>query len=114
MKDDPHQSERVGKLFAEGPVWVSLLVLKETYWLLHRVYKVHAETITKILADLLETEGVVIEEPFIVQAALERYLNKPRLGFSDCLVLEVSKARGHVPLLTFDRTLAKEEGAASA
>ncbi len=33
------------------------------------------------------------------------------LGFSDCLVLESARKAGHIPLGTFDRQLAKLEGA---
>jgi predicted nucleic acid-binding protein len=32
------------------------------------------------------------------------------LGFSDCLVLEVSRKAGHLPLGTFDRELGKLDG----
>jgi predicted nucleic acid-binding protein len=33
------------------------------------------------------------------------------LGFSDCLVLETARKAGHLPLGTFDRDLAKLDGA---
>jgi predicted nucleic acid-binding protein len=33
------------------------------------------------------------------------------LGFSDCLVLEIDRKAGHLPLGTLDRGLAKLEGA---
>jgi predicted nucleic acid-binding protein len=33
------------------------------------------------------------------------------LGFSDCLVLESARKAGHLPLGTFDRDLAKLDGA---
>jgi len=32
------------------------------------------------------------------------------LGFSDCLVLEIARKAGHLPLGTFDRGLAKLNG----
>jgi predicted nucleic acid-binding protein len=31
--------------------------------------------------------------------------------FSDCLILEIAKKAGHVPVGTFDREMAKLEGA---
>jgi predicted nucleic acid-binding protein len=46
-----------------------------------------------------------------VSAALQQYRRKPALSFSDCLVLEVAKKAGHLPLGTFDRALAKLEDA---
>jgi predicted nucleic acid-binding protein len=46
-----------------------------------------------------------------VTAALEQFRKRPALGFSDCLVLEISRKAGHLPLGTFDRNLAKLDGA---
>jgi predicted nucleic acid-binding protein len=36
---------------------------------------------------------------------------KISVSFSDCLVLEVARKVGHLPLGTFDRDLAKLDGA---
>jgi len=47
----------------------------------------------------------------IVARALEQYRARPALGFSDCLVLEIARKAGHLPLGTFDRGLARLEGA---
>lgn len=44
-------------------------------------------------------------------AALARFRARPALGLSDCLVLEVSRKAGHLPLGTFDRRLGRIEGA---
>jgi predicted nucleic acid-binding protein len=46
-----------------------------------------------------------------VAAALEHYQQRPALGFSDCLILEVARKVGHRPLATFDRDLGKLAGA---
>jgi predicted nucleic-acid-binding protein len=43
--------------------------------------------------------------------ALEQYRRRPALGFSDCLVLEVARKAGHLPLGTFHRNLSRLEGA---
>jgi predicted nucleic acid-binding protein len=45
-----------------------------------------------------------------VVAALGGYLKKPSVSFSDCLVIEVARKTGHLPLGTFDRDLAKLDG----
>jgi hypothetical protein len=44
-------------------------------------------------------------------AALAHYLERPAIGFSDCLVLEIARQAGHLPLGTFDRNLSKLDGA---
>ena len=38
------------------------------------------------------------------------FARRPALGFSDCLVLEVARKAGHLPLGTFDRRLARVDG----
>ena len=48
-----------------------------------------------------------LQDPEAVAAAVKRFRRRPGLGFSDCLVLEVARKAGHVPLGTFDRQLAK-------
>ena len=34
----------------------------------------------------------------------------PKVGLADCLILEVARKAGHLPLGTFDRELAKLDG----
>jgi len=50
-------------------------------------------------------------DAFVVRAALTHFRRKPSLGFSDCLILEVARAAGHVPMGTFARDLSKLAGA---
>ncbi|MFM8989278.1 MAG: hypothetical protein ACKOUS_06405, partial [Alphaproteobacteria bacterium] len=47
----------------------------------------------------------------VVAASLARFRARPALGFSDCLVLETARRAGHLPLGTFDRALARVDGA---
>jgi predicted nucleic acid-binding protein len=51
-----------------------------------------------------------VQDSETVAAALDHYRKKPSLGFSDCLVLEVARRAGHLPLGTFDREFAKLDG----
>ncbi len=59
---------------------------------------------------LLNHEQLAIQDPDVVTRALVEFRARPALGFSDCLVLEIARKAGHVPLGTFDRGLAKLEG----
>jgi predicted nucleic acid-binding protein len=56
---------------------------------------------------LLVHESLVLQDADVVSAALTQFRAKPALGFSDCLVLEIARKAGHLPLATFDKTLAK-------
>ncbi len=60
---------------------------------------------------LLIHERLVLQDANVVSAALSQFRAKPALGFSDCLVLEIARKAGHVPLATFDKALAKLSGA---
>jgi predicted nucleic acid-binding protein len=60
---------------------------------------------------LLNNPILALQDPEAVAGALERFRAKPALGFSDCLILELARKAGHLPLGTFDRNLARIEGA---
>jgi predicted nucleic acid-binding protein len=46
----------------------------------------------------------------VVTSALGRFRKYPALGFSDCLVVEIARKSGHLPMGTFDRGLARLDG----
>jgi len=100
---------------AEGFValgaWVSHLVLAETVWVLNVVYDLGPSEIATAVEMLLNHKDLTIQDAETVAAALDNYRKRPALGFSDCLVLEVARKAGHLPLGTFDRDLGKLEGA---
>lgn len=60
---------------------------------------------------LLNHEHLTIQDADVVSAALAHYRRHPRVDFSDCLVLEVARKAGHLPLGTFDHRLARLDGA---
>jgi predicted nucleic acid-binding protein len=60
---------------------------------------------------LLNHEHLTIQDADVVSAALELFRATPGLGFSDCLMAELARKAGHLPLGTFDRRLARVEGA---
>lgn len=109
-RDDRKQTAAAESFVSRG-AWVSTLVLMEATWVLAAVYGLtHAEIATAI--DMLSNHrDLTLQEPDSVAAALERYRSRPALGFSDCLILETARKAGHLPLATFDRNLAKLDGA---
>jgi predicted nucleic-acid-binding protein len=97
--------------FVSAGAWVSHLVLAETLWVLATVYHRDPPALAQTVDFLLKHRDLTIQDAEVVVAALVRYRNRSSLGFSDCLVLEIARKAGHVPMGTFDRTLAKLEGA---
>jgi predicted nucleic-acid-binding protein len=59
---------------------------------------------------LLNHKDLTIQDAEAVTNALAHFRRRPALDFSDCLVLEIARKSGHLPLGTFDRDLAKLEG----
>ena len=108
--DDLKQGAAAEKFVSAG-AWVSHLVLAETLWVLATVYDRGPPALAQTVDLLLKHRDLTVQDAQVVVAALVHYRNKPSLGFSDCLVLEIARKAGHVPMGTFDRTLAKLEGA---
>jgi len=108
-RDDDAQVEAAESFVAKG-AWVSHLVLLETVWVLASAYDLGAEQIATAVEMLLGHAQIVIQDADVVAAALAHFRKRPALGFSDCLVLEVARKAGHLPLGTFDRGLSRLDG----
>jgi len=110
VRDDLAQV-RAAEEFIIGGAWVSHLVLAETAWVLDAVYDRDAEQVGTAVSMLLNHKELTLQDAEVVTSALEIFRDRPTLGFSDCLVLEMARKAGHLPLGTFDRDLAKVDGA---
>lgn len=108
-RDDARQTAAAENFVADG-AWVSQLVLMEAMWVLASVYDLKPDRIATAVDMLLQHKDLTIQDSDVVAAALERFRERPALGLSDCLVLEVARKAGHLPLGTFDRDLGKVEG----
>ena len=109
-RDDPRQVA-ASEDFVRAGAWISHMVLMETVWVLDSVYAVKPEQIANGVEMLLDHSKLVVQDADVVRAALGNYRKHRALGFSDCLILEVARAAGHVPLGTFDHGLGKLPGA---
>lgn len=109
-QDDPRQLAAARHWVAQG-VWVSTLALAETVWVLSAVYERSGKQIAAAVESLLHHKDLTLQDPEAVAAALGRFRARPSVGFSDCLMLELARKAGHLPLGTFDRNLGKLDGA---
>ena len=108
-RDDEGQATAADQLVVKG-AWVSHLVLAETVWVLDAVYERTPAQLAAAIELLLAHQTLVLQEADTVRAALAHFRAKPALGFSDCLVLEIARQAGHLPLATFDKALTKLSG----
>jgi predicted nucleic-acid-binding protein len=97
--------------FIQKGAWVSALVLAEATWVLTAVYNLSPRDLATAIEMLLHHQDLTLQDSDLVAAALALFQLKPVLGFSDCLILELARKAGHLPLGTFDRNLGKIDGA---
>jgi predicted nucleic-acid-binding protein len=109
-RGDARQVAAAEAFIANG-AWVPHLALAEATWVLSSVYDRRPDAIADAVEMLLNHQQLTLQDPETVTAAIERFRRAPKLGFSDCLVLEVALKAGHRPLGTFDRYLGKSEAA---
>ena len=109
-RDDARQVAAAERFVAKG-AWVSHLVLTEATWVLASVYELSPTDIATVVEMLLNHRDLTVQDADVVSAALASFRKKPALGFSDCMVLEVARKAGNLPLGTFDGSLSKLDGA---
>ncbi len=109
-RDDAKQAS-AADTFVQRGAWVSHLAVAEATWVLASVYDCDANAIATAVEMLLSHEHLTIQDSDVVAAAVAQFRRRPRIGFSDCLMVEVARKAGHLPLGTFDRDLGKVDGA---
>ena len=108
-RDDSGQATSAER-FVEKGAWISVLVLAEATWVLATVYELASKELALAIEMLLNHRDLVLQDADAVADALGLFRAKPVLGFSDCLILQLARKAGHLPLGTFDRNLGKVEG----
>lgn len=109
-RDDPRQVAASETFVVKG-AWVPLLAIAEATWVLESVYERDPAAIATAVEMLLSHGQLTVQDSEAVAAAVAQFRRRPKVGFSDCLMLEVARKAGHTPLGTFDRDLGKMDGA---
>ena len=105
-RDDAKQVA-AAEAFVSGGAWVPHLAIVEAAWVLASVYDRNHDQIAIAIEMLLAHDRLTLQDEEVVTAAVAQFRRRPKVDFSDCLMLEVARKAGHVPLGTFDRELAK-------
>ena len=112
--DDAAQAEAARALLdgltPEDPGFICREVVMESAWVLERSYGFARAQVAKALMDLTASDSLLVENPDDVAAAAHLY-RQGGVGFSDLMVLSAAERAGATPLYTFDRRLARMEGA---
>jgi predicted nucleic acid-binding protein len=110
VRDDLRQAQEA-EAFIEQGVWVSTLVLAEAAWVLISVYGFTRRQLAQAIAMIIRERHVSVQDSEAVEAAVELFASTPSIEFTDCLILELARKHGHLPLGTSDRKLARLPGA---
>ncbi|MCC7198435.1 MAG: PIN domain-containing protein [Gammaproteobacteria bacterium] len=110
VRDDAAQVAAAEAFVARG-AWVSQLVLAEAVWVLQSAHDLKPAQVATAVEMLLTHDRLSLQDEAVVSAALDAFRGNTRVEFTDCLVLEIARKAGHLPLGTFDRRLGRLEGA---
>jgi predicted nucleic-acid-binding protein len=113
-RDDEAQFERAQKLIrreanAGDPVFISLLVLLETEWVLRSRYKLGKDEMLDAFSDLLSSFDVRVEAESSVAEALFLWKDSPA-QFADCLIGARNRTVGCRGTSSFDDDALKLPG----
>ena len=112
--DDAEQAEAARALLdgltPDDPGFICREVVIETAWVLERSYRFTRARVAEALMDLTASDSLVVENSDDVAAAAYLY-RQGGAGFSDLMVLSAAERAGATPLYTFDRRLARMDGA---
>lgn len=114
VRDIPEQAEAARILLEgltpEAPGFISREVTIETAWVLERSYGFSREQIADILEKLTATGSLIVEAGDDVARAALRF-RQGGADFADLMILAAAERAGASSLYTFDRTLARMDGA---
>ena len=114
VRDDAGHAEAARALLdgltPGDPGFICREVVVEVAWVLERSYRFTRSRIAEALMDLTASDSLVVESSDDVAAAAYRY-RQGGAGFSDLMILAAAKRAGAAPLHTFDRRLARLQGA---
>ena len=111
MTRDDAKQVAAAEAFVVTGAWVPHLAVAEATWILASIYDRNAGAIATAVEMLLSHEHLTVQDAETVAAAVAQFRQQPKIGFSDCLMVEVARKAGHLPLGTFDRDLGKLDGA---
>jgi predicted nucleic-acid-binding protein len=113
VNDDISQARQVRQYFNTAEkqretIFVPLLVVAETIWVLESAYEIEREAIISVLNDLALLPILEFENREAIQSAMSSAKHN-RLDLADLLIAEIALHSGCQSVLTFDKKAAKNQ-----
>lgn len=111
-QDDPDQAARANRLIEghctrQTPGRVALVVLCELVWVLRGAYRYEKGVVVDLLAQILATAELEVEDEAVASRALAAY-RAGSADFADYVIVHANRAAGCEATYSFDRKLANE------
>jgi predicted nucleic-acid-binding protein len=112
VRDDPGQTaladQVIDALDERETAFLSLVVLVELWWVLRRTYRFERGDCIRVVAGLVASSQLVVEDAAAVRAAIE--LAERGADLADALVVESARRIGCTEVVTFDRGAVRQAG----
>ena len=113
VRDDPKQSDAVYRKLKQtenenGVLFVPLLVVLETVWVLESVYDISKKEIAEAIDALLLMPVFQFEAQGAISSTIKS-ASETKLELSDLLIAHSARASGCETVITFDRGASKSE-----
>lgn len=113
VQDDSEQAMKATRFIArectvDEPGVVNKVVLCELVWVLESAYRYPRAKVALVLASILRTTQLRVEDPQEAHGALEQY--RAGTDFADVLIAIVNRRLGVEQTVTFDRKAGRREG----
>src|SRR2546430_1636329 len=92
MTRDDVKQVAVAETFVANGAWVPHLAIAEATWVLSSVYDREPDAVATAVEMLLSHEHLTVQDPEVVAAAVAQFRQYPKVGFSDCLMVEVGES----------------------
>lgn len=109
-RDDERQAAAAERV-VKGGVWLSIVAVSEVAWVLASLYELPRDRVADSIALLLRHEHITLEHATAIERTLEVFRRTSGVSFADCLLIEVARLQECGPLMTFDKRLARLNGA---
>jgi predicted nucleic-acid-binding protein len=108
-KQSPKATALIESLSPEAPGYVTIVSVIELVWVMQSCYSMSREAVAAVLAQMLRTKELVVENAEVVWRAVRLFVNG-NADFADCLIERSAVAAGCVDVYTFDRAAATSGG----
>lgn len=102
INDDDAQISQLVEFIERGDAtfYILSIVLIEAYWVLNKVYRLEKQKILQVFNNLVESDGVELEEDNLIQRVLIHF-HEVNVDFVDVYLAEKSRSL-ELPVLTWN------------